>query len=138
MKANAKYLAAVTEDDLVRIYDPQSGNDGYVAVRDLAGTGPIARINERVSAPKIVSVDLPSIAAGATAATTASVTGARTGDLSDATSVLCSPPASFVSAGLLLLNCYSSANDGVTLVVNNPTAGAVDLGAANFAFWVVR
>ena len=87
---------------------------------------------------QIVSVDLPSIAAGATASVTAAVTGVRTGALHDATAVSCTPPASFVSAGLLLLGCYPSANDTVTLVVLNPTGGAVDLAAANFAFWVIR
>lgn len=87
---------------------------------------------------QIVSVDLPSIAAGAIGTTTATVTGARTGALSDATSVTCSPPASFVAAGLVLLGCYPSANDTVTIAVQNPTGSAVDLAAANFAFWVVR
>lgn len=87
---------------------------------------------------QIVSVDLPSIAAGAIGTTTAAVTGARTGALHDATGISCSPPASMVSAGLVLLNCYPSANDTVTLVVLNPTGGAVDLAAANFAFWVIR
>lgn len=100
----------------------------------IAGAHPDASTGDR----QVVSVDLPSIAAGATLVVTAAVVGARTGALHDATAVSCTPPASFVSAGLVLLNCYPSANDTVSLVVLNPTAGAVDIAAASFAFWVVR
>lgn len=87
---------------------------------------------------QIVSVDLPSIAAGATSEVTVSVAGASTGALPDAVAVLCAPPASFITAGLRLLNCYPTAAGTVTLIVNNPTGAAVDLAASNFAFWVVR
>lgn len=95
---------------------------------------PGATTNDR----QIVSVTISSIAAGATAETLVSVTGARTGDLQDATNIVCTPPAAFNTAGLRLLGCYPSANDQVKLIVNNPTAGAVALSANNFAFWVVR
>ncbi|WP_443698743.1 SGNH/GDSL hydrolase family protein [Pseudomonas sp.] len=100
----------------------------------LAATHALATTQDR----QIVSVDLPSIAAGAIISITAAVTGSRTGALHDATAAVATPPAAFITAGLVLLNCYPSANDTVTLVVQNPTAAAVDLAAANFAFWVVR
>lgn len=87
---------------------------------------------------QVVSVDLPSVSAGAIATTTATVTGVRTGALHDATAVVASPPAAFVSGGLVLLGAYPSANDTVTVVVQNPTGSPVDLAAANWAFWVVR
>jgi hypothetical protein len=114
-----------------------TGNDftnyvGKVAV--VAGAHPGPTTGDR----QIVAVDLASISAGAMATATASVIGARTGALHDATAVLCTPPATFASAGLLLIGCYPSANDTVTIVVNNPTGSPVDLASASFAFWVVR
>lgn len=127
------------------IYRPFGGNNIRISVTGdytsavgkriyFAGAHPDASTEDR----QIVSVDLPSIAAGALATTTAAVTGARTGDLHDATSITCTPPAAFVSAGLVLLNCYPSANDIVKLLVHNPTGSPVDLAANNFAFWVIR
>lgn len=93
------------------------------------GGGPI-----RVTA----TVDLASIAASATSATTVTVAGARAGGQASAAGVLCAPPAAFATAGLRLVGCYASADDTVTLVVTNPTGGAVDLAAADFTFWLVR
>jgi hypothetical protein len=114
-----------------------TGNDftnyvGKIAV--VAGAHPGSTTGDR----QVVSVDLASIAAGATATTTVTVTGARTGALHDATAVLCTPPAAFYTGGLVLLGCAPSANDTVTIAVLNPTGGAVDIAAANFAFWVIR
>lgn len=114
-----------------------SGNDfttflGRTAV--VAGNHPAETTGDR----QIVSVDLPSTATLSFGTITAAVTGARTGALHDATSVLCTPPASFEAAGLYMVSCVPSANDTVRLVFYNPTGGTVDLAAANFAFWVVR
>jgi hypothetical protein len=87
---------------------------------------------------QVVSVDLPSIAAGAIGTMTAAVVGARTGALHDATGIVCSAPAAFVTAGLVLLGVSPTANNVATMAILNPTGGAVDLAAANFAFWVIR
>jgi hypothetical protein len=114
-----------------------TGNDfsltaGKTAV--VAGNHPPETTGDR----QIVSVDLASVAAGAVATQTVAVTSARTGALHDATAVLATPPAAFVSSGLILLNCYPSANDTVTLVVSNPTGAPIDVVAGNWAFFVVR
>lgn len=75
--------------------------------------------------------DWPSIAAGATATTTITVTGAVLGDLVDS-----------ISHGVSLagLNCtgYVSAADTVTLVMTNPTAGAIDLASTTVRVVVQR
>lgn len=110
-------------------FTPALGLHAYVG-----SNHPDATTNDR----QIVSVDLPSIAAGAYGTTTVTVTGASTGNNAGATSVTCSPPNTLISAGLYLVGCYPSNTDTVTLVVFNPTGAAVDLAAANFAFWVVR
>jgi len=101
---------------------------------DFAGAHPDMTTGDR----QIVSVDIPSTAAGAITTATATVIGARTGALQDATAVACTPPAAFVSAGLVLLGCYPSANDTVTIAVQNPTGAAVDLASNSFAFWLIR
>lgn len=114
-----------------------TGNDFSTAIgRNAVVTGshPPATTGDRQQ----VSLDLPSIAAGAVVTATVAVTGARTGASPDATCVLCTPAAGFVAAGLVLQGCYVSATDTVTVVVYNPTGGAVDLAASTFSFWVVR
>ncbi|GLY15750.1 hypothetical protein Kisp01_27650 [Kineosporia sp. NBRC 101677] len=105
---------------------------GRVAVVTGAHPGPTTGDRQ------IVSVDLPSIAAGAIVTATVAVTIARTGDRGDATSITVSPAAASTTSGLILQNAYPTANDVVTLVIYNPTAGAMDLAAANWAFWVLR
>ena len=83
-------------------------------------------------------IDLPSIAAGATVNQSVSVSGARASTNGAGTAVLCSTPAAFHSAGLRLMGVYATADDTVTMVINNPTGGAVDMSADNFVFFVVR
>lgn len=65
--------------------------------------------------------DPPSIAAGATATTTVTVTGAALGDFADASF-------SLTLAGLAM-TAYVSATNTVTAVLFNPTAGAIDLAS---------
>lgn len=83
-------------------------------------------------------IDLPSIAAGATVNQSVSVSGARAGTNGAGTAVLCAPPAAFHTAGLRLMGVYATADDTATMVINNPTGGAVDMSADNFVFFVVR
>lgn len=87
---------------------------------------------------QIVSVNLPSIAAGAIGTVTATVTGAKTSNNHDSAGVVAQPPNTFVSAGLVCLGAYASADNTVTVVALNPTGGAIDQGAENWCFWVVR
>lgn len=68
--------------------------------------------------------DPPSIAAGATATTNVTVTGARPGDFAEA---------SFTQGTILPFSAQVSGSDTVTVRVWNPTGGPVDL-SANTAF----
>lgn len=79
-----------------------------------------------------VSVDLASIAAGATAEATVTVTGAAAGD-----AVIANPPAT-IAAGLGVVGAYVSAANTVKLRVHNSTAGAIDEAAANWVFTLIR
>lgn len=87
---------------------------------------------------QIVSVDLPSVAAGAIATQTVAVTGVSTANNSTAAGVVAVPPNAFAAAGLVMLNAYPANTDSVVVVVYNPTGSAIDRGAENWAFWVVR
>lgn len=66
--------------------------------------------------------DAPSIAAGSTTTTTVTVTGAALGDFAMASLS--------VSAAGLGVSAYVSASNTVTVVLNNNTAGAIDLASA--------
>jgi hypothetical protein len=114
------------------------GGTDFTSTVGLRGAIALTHAGPTTNDRQIVSVDLPSIATTATIAQTVTVTGARTGELTAATAVICTPPAAFASAGLRLIGCYPTANDTVSLIVNNPTGGAVDLVASNFTFWLVR
>lgn len=86
---------------------------------------------------QLINVDLPSIAAGATITQNVTVPGLFTGNDNRANSVIVTPPNSFASGGLLLINSYPSANDTVTLIIQNPTGAAIDLASAQWAFNIV-
>lgn len=93
---------------------------------------------------QVVGIDLPSIAAGATVTQTVTVTGANPGTsgsaagISQANGVVVTPPSTFSSSGLLLFAAYPTATDTVTLIINNPTGGAIDRTSESWAFWLVR
>lgn len=68
-----------------------------------------------------VVFDPPNILAGGTTATTVTVTGAALGDFAQASFSL--------SLGGLTMTAYVSAANTVTVVLHNPTAGAINLGS---------
>jgi len=70
------------------------------------------------------TLDPASLAAAATATATITVTGAAVGDF-----VIVSPG---VSLAGLVMTAYVSAADTVTVVLYNPTAGAVDLASSTW------
>lgn len=75
--------------------------------------------------------DFASIAAVNTATTTVTVTGAQTGD-----SVIVNPSTA-LEAGLVVYG-YVSAADTVTIVANNPTAGAIDPASRTYYVTVLK
>lgn len=77
------------------------------------------------------SLNFPSIAAGATAELTITVTGAATGD-----AVALAPPAT-LEAGVVGFGRVSSANT-VTVRLANVTSGAVDPAAATWGVTVLK
>lgn len=79
-----------------------------------------------------VSVDLPSISAGAVSESTVTVSGAAAGD-----AVIANPPAN-LAAGLAVVGAYVSAANTVKLRVLNSTGAPIDEAAANWVFVLVR
>jgi hypothetical protein len=73
--------------------------------------------------------DPPNLAAAGTTTTTVTVTGAALGDYA-----ACS--FSLTSAGIMM-TAYVSAANTVTVVLFNPTAGAIDLGSGTLRCMVV-
>jgi hypothetical protein len=98
------------------------------------GSHPAATTGDR----QTIFIDLPSIAAGATVTQDVGVTGVSTGNQGHAAAAIASPASGFTSSGLLLLGYYVWATDQVRLVIQNPTAGAIDRPGENWTFWVVR
>lgn len=96
-----------------------------LVVGDSTGTATLT-VGEGTLIKKIavstVSINLPSIAAGATGTVTATVTGAATGD---AVVFNAASPAD----GLAFVGAYVSAANTVTLVYTNHSGDAVDAGA---------
>jgi hypothetical protein len=80
----------------------------------------------------VVSIDPPSIAAGAVADVAVTVTGAVVGD-----SVVVNPPTAGLTAGLLVCQARVSAANTVTVRLHNASAGVIDEAAANWAVLVV-
>jgi hypothetical protein len=78
-----------------------------------------------------VTVDLASIAAGATLDTVVTVTGAALGN-----GVVVNPPAN-LPAGLLWA-AWVTAADKVTVRVKNETGAAVDAASGTWNFWLAR
>lgn len=76
------------------------------------------------------TIDPASIAAGATATTTITATGAAVGDF-----VIVAPGVSL--AGLVMTSYVSAANT-VTVVLYNPTAGAIDLASSTWKARVLQ
>ncbi|PLK27034.1 hypothetical protein [Novosphingobium sp. TH158] len=75
--------------------------------------------------------DAPELAAGATASTTVTVTGAALGDAVTAVTL-------DTNAGGLIVTGYVSAANTVTVVLYNPTAAAVNLPSANLSVQVQK
>ncbi|MES2491757.1 MAG: hypothetical protein V4579_00585 [Pseudomonadota bacterium] len=92
--------------------------DGFVSAGKLTFTGS-------------ATYDAPSIAAAGTATTTVTATGASLGDYVERISL-------GVSAGGLVVTGYVSAANTVTVVLFNPTAGAVDLASTTLSVEVRR
>ena len=79
-----------------------------------------------------ISIDLPSIAAGASGVGTATVTGAKTTDV-----VLITPTAD-INVELVLQGAKVSAADTIQVRVRNESAGAIDDTARDYAFILIR
>ena len=77
-----------------------------------------------------ITVDPPSIANGSSWSTTGTVSGASLGDVCRASFSL--------SLQELSLTSYVSAADTVTVVLNNNTGGAIDLGLGSFRVFVTK
>lgn len=75
--------------------------------------------------------DAPSIAAGGTTTTTVTVTGASVGDY-------VRPPSFGVSLAGLVATAYVSSASTVTVVLYNPTAGAIDLASTTLSIEVMK
>jgi hypothetical protein len=75
--------------------------------------------------------DFPNIGAVNTSTTTVTVTGAQTGD-----SVIVNPSTA-LEAGLVVY-AYVSAGDTVTIVANNPTAGAINPASRTYYVTVLK
>lgn len=78
-----------------------------------------------------LTYDFPNIGAGATATTTATVTGCVAGD------IVLITPATALEAGLVIYG-YVSASDTVTVVANNPTAGAINPANRTYYIMVIK
>ena len=78
-----------------------------------------------------ITYDFPNIGAVATATTTLTITNAAIGD-----SVLVTPSTT-LEAGLVIYGYVSSANT-ITLVANNPTAGAINPASRTYYITVIK
>lgn len=75
------------------------------------------------------TVDLPNLTAGAQTSFTVSVPGAR----ADKQQTVEYGLPSTWNAGLRIDSAYVSADDTVTIVVGNPTGGAINMGSATYS-----
>jgi hypothetical protein len=78
-----------------------------------------------------ITFDFPNIGAVATSTTTVTVAGAATGD-----TVLITPSTA-LEAGLVIYG-YVSAADTITIVANNPTAGAINPASRTYYVSVIK
>ena len=121
MKLGATRTLAVAGDKLTLRYDSTAGSwveESFTSARQLIFSGS-------------ATYDAPSIAAGGTTTTTVTVTGASVGDY------VRSPSFGVSLAGLMATAYVSSANT-VTVVLYNPTAGAIDLASTTLSIEVMK
>jgi len=79
-----------------------------------------------------VSIDPASLAAGAEADTSVTITGAAVNSV-----VVISPPAAGLTSGIEICGAWVSAADTVKVRLRNNTGGAVDQAAATCAYLIV-
>ena len=121
MKLGATRTLAVAGDKLTLRYDSTAGSwveESFTSARQLIFSGS-------------ATYDAPSIATGGTTTTTVTVTGASVGDY------VRSPSFGVSLAGLMATAYVSSANT-VTVVLYNPTAGAIDLASTTLSIEVMK
>jgi hypothetical protein len=75
------------------------------------------------------TVDLPSVAAGAQTTMTITVNGAK----ADRQQTVEYGLPSNWNTSLIVASAFVSADNTVTLVIRNPTGGAIDMGAATYS-----
>ena len=125
------------------------GNDVHLGGGSLAGVDFSAYIGRQalVASPhagpttgdrQIVDVNLTPIGAGVTSVQYVVLPGAVSGEQSQATAVVASPPVAFLSAGLVLLNAYCSGTNAIGLAILNTTGATVDRPSEGWTFWVIR
>ena len=128
-------LTSTQEAQIVNAVTPQfRGQDQECLVRLADATAQIAADAAETQAGTVLTgsktYDAASLAASATATTTVTVTGAALGDYAVASLG--------VSAAGLVVSAYVSAADTVTVVLFNPTAGAVDLASTTLRARVIQ
>jgi hypothetical protein len=129
------FLTSTNEKTIVNSLAPQfQGQDQECLIRLADATAKMAADAAEVQAGTVLTgsktYDAASLAASATATTTVTVTGAALGDYAI--------PSLGVSAAGLVVSAYVSAADTVTVVLFNPTAGAVDLASTTLRVRVVK
>ena len=115
---------------------PVRSENGFASLGGTSALG-TATVGAGTALTKIVkgtvSVDLLSLATVTAADLAVTVTGAAVGD-----SVIMHPPATAITAGLLVCQCWVSATDTITVRVYNGSAGTIDAAAATWIYTLIR
>jgi hypothetical protein len=80
-----------------------------------------------------VSVNPASLADGAEADTSVTISGATVGDV-----VIMTPPTAGLDAGILICGAWVSAADTVKVRLHNNSGGTVDVAAGTWAYCLIR
>lgn len=116
------------KDGQALVFTPSSDADRRVSVEEMDARYVAKGASQKAAvATGTASVNLPSIAAGATGSATFTVTGAATGDV-----VIVNPPA--LTTGLAFAGAAVTGSNTVTVYATNASADAIDEAAATFRY----
>lgn len=135
------HYTSILDDNVLAV--PLNEMNGEITVHMMGSLAEVAIVNYKLSGTDVLgsvrdgnplagsaTYDAPSITASGTTTTTVTVTGASVGDLVNV---------SFgVSLQGLVCTAYVSASNTVTIVLFNPTAGAIDLASTTVRATVYR